>query len=83
MSHSGADLGARQGQLTLLGIAPTLQPPAAGLQEDALPALELMGRDLAFSGDRIERLAPEQARDQLGPPLRAPPLRQLLRPTRR
>src|SRR5262249_35903639 len=78
-----ADLGPRQSQLAFLGIAPTPQSPAAGLQENTLPALELMGRNLAVAGNRIERLASKQAQDQLGLPLRAPPFRKFLRPTRR
>jgi hypothetical protein len=50
---------AREGELALLGIAPTLEPGATGLQEDPLPALELMRGHLALPGDSIQGLAPK------------------------
>src|SRR5262249_27299496 len=54
-----ADLGAGQRQLALLGIAPTLQPAPTRLQEDPLPALQFVRRDLALPRDSVQRLAPE------------------------
>src|SRR5256712_11626220 len=75
--HQFADLRTGQGQLTLLGITPRLQPPRPLLEEDALPALELMGRHLALARDRVERLAAQEPQDQLRLPLHAPALREL------
>ena len=62
--HQFADLRTGQGQLTLLGITPRLQPPRPLLEEDALPALELMGRHLALARDRVERLAAQEPQDR-------------------
>ncbi len=70
-----ADLGPRQGRLAFFGIAPALQPAAAGLQEDALPAFELMRGHLALAGDGVQRFAAEQSQDQLHLPLGAPAFR--------
>ena len=61
-----------QDQLLLLRlpVAPEALDPC--VQEPPLPALQGMGRYLALSGDRIERLSPEEAQDQLHLPLGAP-----------
>ncbi len=67
--HQFADLRAGQGQLAFLGITPRLQSPRPLLEEDALPALELMGRHLALARDRVERPAPQEPQDQLRLPL--------------
>ena len=60
---------AGQSQVALLGITPRLQPPRPLLEEDALPALELMGRHLALARDRVEHLAAQEPQDQFRLPL--------------
>src|SRR5262249_49358062 len=57
--HQLADLGASQRELALLGITPGFEPSRALLEEDALPALELVGWHLALSRYRVERFTPE------------------------
>src|SRR5215831_11887447 len=47
--HQFANLRAGQPELAFFGIAPDVEPP---LEEDALPALQLMGRHLALARDR-------------------------------
>jgi hypothetical protein len=71
-----ADLRAGQGQLPFLGITPRLQPAGPLFEKDALPALELMGRHLAFARDGVERLAAQESQDQRRLPLDAPALRE-------
>src|SRR5882724_2572308 len=72
--HQFADLRASQGQLPFVGITPRLQSPRALLEEDPLPALELVGQHLALARDRIERLAAQKPQDELCLPLDAPAL---------
>ncbi len=65
-----------------LGITPRFQSPRALLEEDPLPALELVGRHLALARDRVERLATQEPQDQLRLSRDAPALGEL-RPLRR
>src|SRR5207244_12223202 len=76
------DLGARQRELAFLGITARLKPACPLLEEDRLPALELMGRHLALARDRVERLAAQESQDDLRLPLDAPALGEV-RPLRR
>src|SRR3989449_5881244 len=80
--HQFADLRAGQGQLAFLRITPRLQSPRSLLEEDPLPALELMGRHLALARDRVERLAAQEPQNELRLPLDAPALREV-QPLRR
>ena len=63
--HQFPNLGAGERELTLLGIAPGLEPSRPLLEKDALPALELMSRYLTLARHRVERFAPQEAEDQL------------------
>src|SRR5262249_11058644 len=75
--HQFPDLGAGERQLAVFRLAADPQAPRALLQEDPLPALELVRGHLALPRDRIERFPAEQPQHQLRLPRGAPAFRQL------
>ena len=54
--HQLADLGPGPGQIALLRLCAASEPSRAGLQEDPLPALQLVRGDLALARDRVHGL---------------------------